>query len=269
MWGKFLKSLKALNCGVGGGRIQHALWCALKLVAFSNSKNIVALCGTNNLLLDSPKDIVNGVLKIARSFIINYSCANAIICAILARNGSWSVNRVSIKKTNQTVKLECHKSSYTFVSYDSGWTPAHGSFNADLYYSDRLHLVEKRNLKLSELIFNLIKGYNDFICCNHNNKFGKSYKMDVSFKSNYAGFPPPLFPSASKAVSSISASLPFITACKPFPYNINMRSFAIATNAPISSVPRILQYNIFPKLILTPSKSPISNLACDIQIKHN
>ena len=258
-----------MNCGVGGGRIQHALWRAVKLVAFSNSKNIVALFGTNNLLLDSPKDIVNGVLKIARSFIINYSCANAIICAILARNGSWSVNRVSIKKTNQTVKLECHKSSYTFVSYDSGWTPAHVSFNADLYYSDRLHLVEKRNLKLSELIFNLIKGYNDFICCNHNNKFGKSYKMDVSFKSNYAGFPPPLFPSASKAVSSISASLPFITACKPFPYNINMRSFAIATNAPISSVPRILQYNIFPKLILTPSKSPISNLACDIQIKHN
>ena len=131
---------------------------------------------------------MNGVLKIARSFKINYSCANAIICAILPHNGSCSVNRVSIKKVNQILKLECHESSYTFVSYDSGWTPAHGSFNADLYYSDRLHLVEKGNLKLSESIFNLIEVSNDFICCNHNNKFGKSYKMAVSFKSNNAGF---------------------------------------------------------------------------------
>ena len=176
---------------------------------------------------------------------------------------------MSIKKVNQILKLKCYESSFTFVSYDSGWTLANGSLNADLYYSDRLHLVEKGNLKLAESIFNSIEVSSDVICRNHDNKFGKSYKMAVSFKLNNADFPPLPFPSASKPVSFISASLPSITACKPFPRNINIRSFAIATNTPISSVPLILHDNLFPKLILKPSKSPVSNLACNNLIKHN
>ena len=116
---KFLKPLKALNCGIGGDRIQHVLWRALNLPASQNLKNVVVLCGTNNLLLDSPKDIADGILEIARSFEINYSCVNVIICGILPRDNSWSVNRVSIKKVNQIQKLKCYKSSYTFRSYDS------------------------------------------------------------------------------------------------------------------------------------------------------
>ena len=91
--------------------------------------------------------------------------------------------------------------------------------------------------------------------------------MAVSFKLNNADFPLLPFPSASKSVSSISPSLPFITACKPFPRNVNIRSFAIATNTPISSVSHILQDNLFPKIIINPSKSPTSNLACNIPIK--
>ena len=63
--------------------------------------------------------------------------------------------------------------------------------------------------------------------------------MAVSFKLSNADFPPLPFPSASKPVSSISASLPFITACKPFSLSNNIRSFAIATNTPISSVTSI------------------------------
>ena len=176
---------------------------------------------------------------------------------------------MSIKKVNQILKLKCYESSYNFVNYDSGWTLANCSLNADLYYSDRLHLVEKGNLKLTESIFNSIEVSSDFICRNRDNKFTKSYKMAVAFKLNNTDFPPLPFPSASKPVLSMSASLPFITACKPFPRNINIRSFAIAINTPISSVSRILEDNYFPKFILNPSKSPISNLACNIPVKHN
>ena len=92
--------------------------------------------------------------------------------------------------------------------------------NADLYFSDRLHLVEKGNLKLSESIFNLIEVSNEFICRNHNNKLSKSCKMVVSFKLNNTNFPPLPFPPASKPVSSISASLRSTTASKPFNINI-------------------------------------------------
>ena len=119
-----------------------------------------------------------------------------------------SVNWESIKKVNQILKLKHDKSPYTFVSYNSGWTLANGSLNANLYYSDGLHVVEKGNLKLAESIFNSIEVSNDFICHNHNNKFSKSNKMAVSFKLSKTHFPPLLFPSASKSASSISASFP-------------------------------------------------------------
>ena len=66
----------------------------------------------------------------------------------------------------------------------------------------------------------------------------------LSFKLN-ADFPPLAFPSAPKPVSSISASLSFINVGKPFPHNINIISFAIATNTSISSFPCILQDNFF------------------------
>ena len=67
VWDKFLNPLKAFNCGVGGDRIQHVLWRALNYPVSSDLKNAVVLCGTNNLLLDSPKDIADGILEIARS----------------------------------------------------------------------------------------------------------------------------------------------------------------------------------------------------------
>ena len=51
VWDKFLKPLKALNCGIGGDRIEYVLWRALNLPVFSSLKNIVVLCGTNNLPL--------------------------------------------------------------------------------------------------------------------------------------------------------------------------------------------------------------------------
>ena len=246
IWDKFLKPLKALSFGVGGDKIQYVLWHALNLPIFSNLKNVVVSCGTNNLLLDSPKDTADGILELARSFKTNYSSVNVIIFGIVPCDDSWSVNRVSIKKVKQILKLNCYKSSYTFVSYDSGWTLVNGSLSTDLYYSDRVHLVGKGNLKLIELIFNSIEVSNGFICCNHNNKFSKLYEMAVSFKLNNANFPPLPFPFASKPVSSIFASLRFITSCKPFACNINIRSFAIATNTFISRVPRILQDIFFP-----------------------
>ena len=101
---------------------------------------------------------------------------------------------------------------------------------------------------LDESIFNSIQVSNDIICSNYN-AFSKSYKMAVSIKLNSTNFPPLRFPSASKNLSSPSDSLPFITARKSFPCNINIRSaksIAIATNTSTSGVPRISQGNSFP-----------------------
>ena len=121
-----------MNCDVEGDRIQNVLWRALNLPVFSNLKNVVALCGTNNVLLDPPRNIVDGILEIARSFKTSYSCVNVVICRILPRDDSCSVNRVFIKEVNQILKLKCYESPYTSFVYGSGWTLSNCSLNADL-----------------------------------------------------------------------------------------------------------------------------------------
>ena len=55
-----------------------------------NLKNVVVLCGGNNLQLDSLKDITYDILEIARSFQTNYSSVNIVICGILPRENSLS-----------------------------------------------------------------------------------------------------------------------------------------------------------------------------------
>ena len=96
VWDKFLKSLKALSCGVGSDRTQHILWRALNLRVYFQIERKAISCGTNNLLLDLAKDIADGILKIARSFKTNYNYVNVRTCGILPRDNSWSINRVSI-----------------------------------------------------------------------------------------------------------------------------------------------------------------------------
>ena len=76
------------------------------------------------------------------------------------------------------MKLKCYELFYISLTYDSGWTLSNGFLHVDLYFSDRLHLVEKGNLKLAVSIFSSIEVSNDFICHNHN-KFSKSYKNTV------------------------------------------------------------------------------------------
>ena len=116
---------------------------ALNLLVSWSLKDTFVLCGTNNLLLDSIEDIVGGILEIARLFKATYSYVNVAICRILPRDNGWSVSQDFIKEVNQFLKLKCYESFYKFVGYDSGWTFENGSVNADFYYSDRLHLVEK------------------------------------------------------------------------------------------------------------------------------
>ena len=68
VWNKFFKPLNAFNCGIGGDRVEHVLRRAHDLRCFSSLRNVIILCGTNNLYHDSPEDIANGLIKIASCF---------------------------------------------------------------------------------------------------------------------------------------------------------------------------------------------------------
>ena len=90
-----------MGCGIVGHRIQHVSWRALNLPVFSNFKNVIILCGTNNLLLDSSKDIADDILEIARLFKTHYSYVNVVIWGILPHDDSRCVNRVPIKEVKK------------------------------------------------------------------------------------------------------------------------------------------------------------------------
>ena len=143
----------------------------------SSLKNVVILCGTNKLFQDSPEDIADGIIEIARTFQSKYNSIN------IATGGdaSGSINRVLIKEFNEILKAKCSKSFFIYNNYDSCWTVTNGSLNPDLFFLDNVHLAERGNLKLAESIFSSIENCNG-LTSNKHKQFLVSYKTAVSFK---------------------------------------------------------------------------------------
>ena len=104
VWNKFFKPLNAFNCGIGGDRVQHVLWRAHDLRRLSSLRNVIILCGSNNLYKDSPDDIANGLIKIGSCFKQGNNDINVFICGILPRDDISSINRLLIKETNNISK---------------------------------------------------------------------------------------------------------------------------------------------------------------------
>ena len=71
-------------------------------------RNVVILCGTNNLHLDAPEDTADGIIEIGSTFRRLYTNVNVVfICGIIPRDCYWSINRVYIKDLNKISKLKC------------------------------------------------------------------------------------------------------------------------------------------------------------------
>ena len=115
VWNKYFKPLNAFNCGIGGDRVENVLWRAYDLRCFSSLRNVIMLCGTNNLYHDSPEDVANGLIKIASCFKQGNN-AIVFICDILPRDGTSSINRQLIKETNNNLKVIMFRKPYQFYS---------------------------------------------------------------------------------------------------------------------------------------------------------
>ena len=49
IWNNLFKTLDALNCGIGGDKVQYLLWQVQNLLISSSLKNVVIFCSTSNL----------------------------------------------------------------------------------------------------------------------------------------------------------------------------------------------------------------------------
>ena len=62
----FLVTDLAINLGISGDHVENLLWRARDVP--SSLKNVVILCGTNNINKDSPYDIAQGLIAIGSVF---------------------------------------------------------------------------------------------------------------------------------------------------------------------------------------------------------
>ena len=84
--------------------MQHVLWRAHDLRRLSSLRNVIILCGSNNLYKDSPDDIANGLIKTGSCFKQGNNYINVFICGIFPRDDTSSINRLLIKETNNISK---------------------------------------------------------------------------------------------------------------------------------------------------------------------
>ena len=72
IWSRYFKPLNAINCGIGGDRVQSILWRCQNLPSSPHLQNAVIMCGTNNIQHNSVEDIVDGIVEIAVSLRCRY-----------------------------------------------------------------------------------------------------------------------------------------------------------------------------------------------------
>ena len=169
-----------INLGISGDRVENVLWRAREIPFIPSLKNVVILCGTNNINKDSPYDIAQGLIAIGSVFKNQSSNPNIFICGLLPRDESFSINRLIINEVNDLLKSKCLVKSFHFINQNNGWTLNNGKLEFSLFYSDALHLVEKGNLKLGKSILKAIDS----------NSNANPYKNAVCFNLNECDLPP-------------------------------------------------------------------------------
>ena len=135
---------------------------------------------------EAPEDITNGLIKIASCFKQGNNAINVFICGILNCDDTPSINHQLIKETNNILKSSCSVNHIKFIDQDSNWIQMDGTLKPDLFYSDKLHLVEKGNLILAKSIYisvkSLFRSQNDY-------QLSKTFKSVTIFSLNNTDFP--------------------------------------------------------------------------------
>ena len=88
---------------------------------------------------------MNGLIKIASCFKQGKNAINVFICGILPHHDTSSINCLLIKETNNNLKSSCSVNHTNFIDQDANLIQMSGTLKSDLFYSDKLHLVEMGN----------------------------------------------------------------------------------------------------------------------------
>ena len=115
-------------------------------------KNIVILCRTNIIPIDTPCDIADCIASIGSIFWEKSNDIIVSVCDLIPYEECWLVNRVVINKVNEILKYQWSINGFAFIFQDCGWTLTNGSLNCSSFYKYLLHLIEQGNIKLAKSI---------------------------------------------------------------------------------------------------------------------
>jgi len=157
IWKKYFHQ-EFMNCGISGDSTQHVLWRATNLNLPSTVKTVFVLVGTNNLISDSPIEIVNGIISIGLHFIKKNPDIQVLLSGILPRDSSTSNKRDIIEYVNYHIKMFCkNNEEFHYVDPGQQWINEDDSLRSDLFFHDKLHLIEKGYEKFSNIILKAIE----------------------------------------------------------------------------------------------------------------
>ena len=100
----------------------------------------------------------------------------------------------------------CSVNHIEFTDQDANWIQMNGSLKPDLFYSDKLHLVEKGNLILAKSIYISVKSHYRY---RKNYQLSKTHKSVTVFSLNNADFPTLTPLSPRKPVSDCISVSPY------------------------------------------------------------
>ena len=197
IWNKYFAPINALNLGIGGNHVENFLWRTIDLPLPPSVKNVVILCGTSNIPINTPRDIADCIISIGSVSQRKSSGINVSVCGLIPRDECRSVNRVLINKVNEILKYQCNINGFAFTFQDHGWTFPSSSFDWSLFYEDMLHLTKQGNVKLAKSIpLTITSRYNhvDLSCTNSNTSYSdnarQKFQSTISFSLNEHDFPP-------------------------------------------------------------------------------
>ena len=120
VWNDYFAPINALNLGIGEDRVENVLWRAIDLSLPSSVKNVVILCGTNNISIHTPRDIADCIISIGSILQKKSIGINVSIFGLIPRDEGWSVNRALINEVNEILKHQCNINGFAFIFQDHG-----------------------------------------------------------------------------------------------------------------------------------------------------
>ena len=146
IWAKYFPN--DLNVAVRGDKIENALWRVTNYKLPQTVKNVFILVGTNNVPIDSPREIAEGIRNLASVVMDKFPTATCIVFGLLPRGLPHSKERKKIYKTNQILTFN---KNVIFVPPSPSWFCG-TALNKKLFWRDNLHLLREGYLLLTRLI---------------------------------------------------------------------------------------------------------------------